>query len=57
MRFFNTRGRLGRREAQTLDYMAKSGAETGHLVMMDRRSKRTESTIEKVADGVEVWLL
>ena len=42
---------------QTLDYMTKSGAETGHLVMMDRRSKRAESAIEKVADGVEVWLL
>ena len=42
---------------QTLDYMTKSGAETGHLVMMDRRSKRAENTPEKAADGLKVWLL
>ena len=43
---------------QTLGYMARSGAETGHLVVMDHRSiERSENTPEQAAQGVVVWLL
>ena len=43
---------------QTLGYMERSGAKTGHLVVVDRRSAaHTTDAIEEGARGVAVWLL
>ena len=43
---------------QTLGYMTTSGAETGHLVVMDRLgAAQPKDAVEDAARGVAVWLL